>query len=160
MILPPTPMSPRSGAVLLIVVAAMSALLAAMALAFIMRQRSSAEDSILLEQDVQARIMLIAACNYIQEGSRIGYDDGVDPFHREAFGWIDVRELDSGGAPVMGPNCRGASPSAVVPLYDATPREVSGNSGLSVDRPSWPGALLGRALPDVCDGAPALCGAS
>jgi hypothetical protein len=134
---PPTAASSRSGAVL-IVVAAMSALLATMALAFLMRQRSSAEDSILLEQDVQARIMLIAACNYIQEGSRIGYDDGVDPFHREAFGWVDVREVDSHGAPVMGPNCRGASPSSVVPLFDATPREVSGRNGSSVDRPAWP----------------------
>ncbi len=137
MSMPPAPATARSGAVL-IVVAGLSALLAAMALAFIVRQRSSAEDSILLEQDVQARIMLIAACNYIQEGSRIGYDDGVDPFHREAFGWIDVRELDSAGAPVIGPNCRGASPSTVVPLYAATPREVSGRNGQTVDRPSWP----------------------
>jgi hypothetical protein len=122
----------------LIVVAAMSALLATTALAFLIRQRSSAEESILFEQNVQARVMLIAACTYIQEASRIGYDDGKDPFHREAFGWIDVRELDSTGAPVMGPNCRGASPSIVVPLFDATPREVSGNNGQSVDRPSWP----------------------
>jgi hypothetical protein len=137
MSMPHNALSSRSGAVL-IVVAALSALLAAMALAFIVRQRSSAEDSILLEQDVQARIMLIAACNYIQEGSRIGYDDGVDAFHREAFGWIDVRMVDNAGNPVMGPNCRGASPSTVVPLYDATLREASGKHGLTKDRPSWP----------------------
>lgn len=127
----------RRGAVL-IVVAALSALLATIALAFIIRQRSSSEESLQMEQDVQARIMLIAACTYIQEAGRIGYDDGADPFHREAFGWIDVRAVDPTGAPVMGPACRGTTPSTVVPLYDAILREISGKNGLSIDRPSWP----------------------
>ena len=127
----------RSGTVL-IVVAGLSALLASMTIAFLIRQRSSAEESTQFEQDIQARIMLIAGCNYIQETSRIGYDDGVDPYHREAFGWVDVRQLNADGTPMIGPNCRGSAPTDVVPLFQTALSEVSGQHGAAVDRPSWP----------------------
>jgi hypothetical protein len=128
----------RSGTVL-ILVAGISALLASLAVAFLVRQRASSEESSAFERDIQARIMLIAGCNYVQETSRIGYDvDGTDPWHREAFGWVDVRTLDSAGAPVPGPNCRGALPTDIVPLFDATLQEVSGLHGQSKDRPWWP----------------------
>jgi type II secretory pathway pseudopilin PulG len=127
----------RAGAVL-IIVAAMSALLASLTLAFLIRQRSSAEETAAFEQDIQARVMLIAGCNYIQETSRIGYDDGIDPYHREAFGWIDVRQINSDGTPMIGPNCRGTNPTDVVALFQTALTEISGNHGSTVDRPSWP----------------------
>ncbi len=63
----------RQGAIL-IIVAGMSALLAAMALTFLVRMRSDVEESLLSLQEAQARIMLAAGCNYIQECSRIGWD--------------------------------------------------------------------------------------
>ena len=127
----------RAGTVL-IMVAGVSALLASLAVAFLVRQRASSEESAAFERDIQARIMLIAGCNYIQETSRIGYDDGLDAWHREAFGWIDVRKVDGSGAPIPGPNCRGTAPTDVVPLFDATLVEVSGLHGLAQDRPAWP----------------------
>jgi len=41
--------------------------------------------------------MLMAACNYVLEASRLGYDYPrgqlpADNKHREGFGWIDVRD--------------------------------------------------------------------
>ncbi|HYE07567.1 MAG TPA: hypothetical protein VEL07_18765 [Planctomycetota bacterium] len=90
------PMHPRRGAILL-VVAGGSALIAALAMAFLVRMRSAAEETRLVADEAQARIMLLAACSYVLEGSRLGYD--VDPDarpkpdgHIEAFGWIDVRD--------------------------------------------------------------------
>ncbi|MBA3936036.1 MAG: hypothetical protein H0X38_01110, partial [Planctomycetes bacterium] len=70
----PPPCGFRRSGTVLILVAGISALLAATALAFLARMRGDAEESALLLQDTQARIMLAAACNYIQEGSRIGWD--------------------------------------------------------------------------------------
>jgi hypothetical protein len=97
-----TSTSTRSGTIL-IIVAGISALLAALALAFLARMRSDVEESQLLIQYAQAKIMLAAACNYVQETSRIGWDrypstptvDGL-AIHEEAFGWIDVRNGETG----------------------------------------------------------------
>ncbi len=102
----------RSGTIL-IIVAGISALLAAMALTFLARMRSDVEESRLVLQYAQAKIMLAAACNYVQEASRMGYDrysesgstspttgmrmDIPDfPIHEEAFGWVDTRTGDAG----------------------------------------------------------------
>jgi hypothetical protein len=76
--------NPRAGTIL-IIVAGIAALLASMALAFLVRMRSDAEESALLNQEVQARLMLNAALNYISESARLGWND-------EAYGWIDVRD--------------------------------------------------------------------
>lgn len=94
----------RSGTIL-IIVAGVSSLLASLSLLFLARMRSDMEESALLMQEGQAHIMLVAACNYIQEASRLGYDgppkradDTYEPsanyssYHREGFGWIDVRD--------------------------------------------------------------------
>lgn len=110
---------PRSGTIL-ILVAAISALLASLAITFLARMRSDVEESRLLVQHAQAKIMLAAACNYVQEASRMGYDRwNVNnpvltmgkrgdlpnlPIHEEAFGWVDVRNgktgpLDRNGKP-------------------------------------------------------------
>jgi hypothetical protein len=87
----------RNGTIL-IIVAGISALLAGLSLAFLARMRSDVEESQALLQYAQAKIMLAAGCNYVQESSRIGWDnypsglsvDGI-AIHEEAFGWIDVR---------------------------------------------------------------------
>ncbi|MBA3936168.1 MAG: hypothetical protein H0X38_01815 [Planctomycetes bacterium] len=83
----------RRGTVL-ILVAGICALLASLSLAFMITMRAAAEESRALVCDAQARIMLYAACNYIQEASRLGYDNGPD--HGEAHGWIDVRDGSEG----------------------------------------------------------------
>ncbi len=98
-------MNQRSGTVL-IIVAALSALLVSLSLTFLVRVRSDVEESEVQLQLAQARVMLVAACQYIQESSRIGWDiapgsrgtadqppnAGTGTEHAEAFGWIDVRD--------------------------------------------------------------------
>ncbi len=82
----------RHGTVL-IIVAGISALMASMALAFLARMRSDAEETAITIREAQSHIMLVAACNYIQEASRLGYDtDPGNPYHKEGYGWIDVRD--------------------------------------------------------------------
>lgn len=113
----------RHGTVL-ILVAGISALLASLALTFLARMRSDIEESRNVIQHAQAKIMLAAACSYVQEASRMGYDRYYDaelnshpertrdkridrmstPIHEEAYGWIDVRDgrtgpLDRDGRP-------------------------------------------------------------
>ncbi len=146
----PRTTGPRSGT-LLIIIAGCSALLATLAIAFLVRERNSAEEIAQFQREVQARIMLVAACDYVLEGSRIGYDIPPDPLHIgsdptinhvEAFGWIDVRQpvTDAAGkvtGPLIGPNTRGAKATDIVPLFNATPVEDSDGDGV-MDRPAWP----------------------
>ena len=113
--------STRSGTIL-IIVAGISALLASLSLTFLLRIRDGAQSSLLVERETQARLMLHAACAYVLEAGRIGYGPSrsdaqrpagpaIDGFvttpsgalaHREAFGWIDVREADGIGFPEAG----------------------------------------------------------
>ena len=81
----------RHGSVL-IVVAGISALFLVLSLAFLARMRSDAEESRLIVQVAQARIMLNAGLHYLQEASRLGWDDPATPEHEEAYGWVDVRD--------------------------------------------------------------------
>ncbi len=85
----------RRGTVI-IVVAGIAALLAALGLAFVGRMRVDVEETAEVEREVQARIMLVAACTYVLEAGRIGYDVPGTPDHEEAFGWIDVRDATAG----------------------------------------------------------------
>ncbi|HYE06530.1 MAG TPA: hypothetical protein VEL07_13525 [Planctomycetota bacterium] len=85
---------------IVIVVAGLVAVLATMALAFLMRMRGSAEDMQHALRVGQAKIMLVAACSYVQEASRIGWDDPATAEHEECFGWIDVRDDTPGPKPV------------------------------------------------------------
>ncbi|HEX3134443.1 MAG TPA: hypothetical protein VHX44_12770 [Planctomycetota bacterium] len=123
-------MSQRHGTVL-IIVAGLSALLASLALAFLARQRSSQQETIIYEQDIQARIMMVAACDYISECARIGYDTAIGAEHFEVFGWIDVRDGS------VGPNIRGVCASEIVPLFDDT-RLVEYWGRSTADRFAWP----------------------
>lgn len=83
----------RSGTIL-ILVAGIAALLSSLGLVFLMTVRQDVDEMAILVRETQARIMLTAACNYIQEASRIGWDLPGSPSteHAEAYGWIDVRD--------------------------------------------------------------------
>lgn len=81
----------RQGTIL-IIVAGISALMASLALTFLVRMRSDLFESETLMREAQAHIMLVAACQYLQEASRLGYDDSATTYHKEAYGWIDIRD--------------------------------------------------------------------
>lgn len=85
--------SSRSGTIL-IIVAGISALLASLTVTFLARMRADAEEMQAVVRETQARIMLMSACNWIQEASRIGWEPaGTAPTaNKETFGWIDVRD--------------------------------------------------------------------
>jgi hypothetical protein len=121
------------GGTVLIIVAGISALLASLTVAFLARMRSSVEETAVYEAEVQARLMLVAACSYVCETARIGYDTTSGPDHLEAFGWIDVRDGSEG------PNTRGSTPTGattIVPLW--RPDLVERSRPGSPDRPAWP----------------------
>src|SRR4051812_49619291 len=81
----------RRGSIL-IVVSGLSAILAVLAFGFLTRMRMDGEESSAMVAETQARIMLYAALSYVQEGSRLGWDDPATPEHEEAYGWVDVRD--------------------------------------------------------------------
>ena len=127
-------MNARRGTVL-IIVSAISALLVSLSLTFLARVRSDVEDSQVQIQLTQARVTLVAACQYIQEASRIGWDiNGWDQIpnagtidqpplaaagteHAEAFGWIDVRDG------TLGPRITTMPVATVQPLRGSRPQE-------------------------------------
>lgn len=88
--------TPHRRGTLLIIVAGISALLMSMAMVFLINMRSDVEESNLLMQEAQARLVLIAGLQYIQEASRLGWDSPLTPEHEEAFGWADVRDGSAG----------------------------------------------------------------
>ena len=100
----------RSGTIL-IIVAGVSALMASFALAFLMHARSDIEEVSATMHDAQARIMLTAACSYISEASRLGWDPvtslraprTTSKEHVEGHGWIDVRDGSMGPRTVTAP---------------------------------------------------------
>lgn len=88
----------RAGTVL-IIVAGLASILASLSLVFLARMRGDLEETQQVIQEAQAHIMLVAACTWIQEASRLGYDDGTSLEHPEAYGWIDVRDGAIGPKP-------------------------------------------------------------
>ncbi len=153
----------RRGA-LLIVVAALCAIIAAFSLAFLMRMRSDAEDTATLLRESQARIMLTAACNYVQEASRMGWDDPSTPLHEECFGWIDVRDGKRGPKVAEGADDDSRFPvgsSARFPMHvlarapyairlDATPNPIA--SDPASPRYGRPYLALPDPMPAVANG--------
>lgn len=85
----------RSGTIL-IIVAGISALLMSITIAYLANMRSDLEESDLVIREAQARIVLIAGLQYIQEASRLGWDRPGTPEHEEAYGWADVRDGSAG----------------------------------------------------------------
>jgi hypothetical protein len=120
----------RRRGTILILVAGLCGLIAALSFAFLMRMRSDAEETVVVEREIRSRIMLLAGCDYLLEAGRLGYD--VDPHrdpareHTEAFGWIDIRDAGTGPR-----DQRGAA------LFSAAPA-VDGDGDGSPDRPAWP----------------------
>ncbi len=125
----------RSGTVL-IIVAGIIALLSSLAFTFLVRMRSDVEETNGLVAETQARIMLLAACDYVLECSRLGYavapsSPAVAPpgnRHHEAYGWLDVRDGSTGP--------RGDDPGWPA-FFSTAPAEDSDGVG-GVDRPAWP----------------------
>jgi hypothetical protein len=108
---------PRQGGVLIVVVG-LSVMILALTMTYITRIRSSGDETRLVIEEAQARLMLHAALMYLQEGSRIGWSDraletgsgvissgwrgqiglstfasvsGVRDHGGETFGWTDLR---------------------------------------------------------------------
>lgn len=127
----------RRGAVLIITVGLL-ALIATLFLAFVARVRLEGAAAQQVSRRCQASIMLVAACTYIQETSRLGWE--VDAAHREAFGWVDVRSGQVG--PLV--NLGHEAPRPVFPV--AAGGAADGSDVLRVDtdgdgvpdRPQWP----------------------
>ncbi|MBA3683773.1 MAG: hypothetical protein H0W72_00790 [Planctomycetes bacterium] len=120
----------RDGAIL-ILVAGITGLLTSLAVAFIMRMRMDAEEVTEAMRESQARIMLLAACNYVQEASRLGYDDNpATTTHQEAYGWLDV--VDGS----IGPKWRDGTGASGLCYSTALVEDSDGNG--SADRPAWP----------------------
>ncbi len=88
----------------LILVAGVAALMATLSLAFLSRMRSDQEESAIFMREIQARVMLTAALQYVAEGARLGWD-------REAFGWVDIRDGTAGPKDIEGRSLIG-DPSA------------------------------------------------
>ncbi len=139
-------MKTRGGTVL-ILVSAISALLVAMSLAFLTRVRSDVEEGALQLQLAQARVTLVAACQYIQEASRIGWDingwdtafpsrgtldrtpnPGISSEHPEAFGWIDVRDGTMGPRITTMPTTAILTPTGSRPQDEPEPVQTSSGS--------------------------------
>jgi hypothetical protein len=73
----------RSGVVLILAVG-LVALLAVLAVTFLMRMKRDAEEVQVPYREVQCRIAFVAALQYLQESSRLGWGE-------ETFGWTDLR---------------------------------------------------------------------
>jgi hypothetical protein len=85
-------MSSRGGSIL-IIVAGLAAIIAGLCLSMLAFARADREESIVLRQEVQARIMIYAAMDYVQETSRIGWHDPASSGPVvDTYGWIDVRD--------------------------------------------------------------------
>lgn len=88
--------TPTRAGTLLIIVAGISALLLSLTITFLVQMRSDVEESEAVVREAQARIVLIAALQYLQEASRLGWDNPTTPEHEEAFGWSDIRDGSAG----------------------------------------------------------------
>lgn len=108
----------------LIIVAGLASLLLLISVTFLARIRTDAEESALVVRDTQARIMLVAALQYIQETSRLGWRNasmnpdaiggGDGGYGYETYGWTDVRD---GSIGPRGPRPAGASQPLPVPTW-------------------------------------------
>ncbi|MDA3960314.1 MAG: hypothetical protein PF961_05965 [Planctomycetota bacterium] len=94
--------NPNRSGVILIVVAGIVSMLMVLAVAFLSRNRSDALDNQVVADDAQARITAVSAFRFIQESSRLGWEDGSQGSWtlasgaryqaQEGFGWTDIRD--------------------------------------------------------------------
>ncbi|MBA3707584.1 MAG: hypothetical protein H0W83_02045 [Planctomycetes bacterium] len=101
-------------------IAGLCTIMLTLSITFLVRMRMDTQESMMMVRDSQARIMLVAALQYIQETSRLGWRDmgkiGSDPWGDgspgyEGFGWTDVRDGSIGprGPRFFDPTSKGAS---------------------------------------------------
>lgn len=134
---------------LLVIAAGLAAIVASLALAFLARASMDAESSRRTTHAFQARLMLAAACQYIQETSRVGWDlsatssprwqdrypsqpDPDNRIHEETFGWVDVRNGQ------IGPLTLDYDGNGDFDRRFDTALVERSRSGISPDRPAWP----------------------
>jgi hypothetical protein len=86
--------APRRHGAVLFITAALCALLVVLTLAFLVAMRADAQATGVVLGQSQARLMLMAACNYVLEAGRIGWGE-------ECYGWVDVRDGMLGPKPNM-----------------------------------------------------------
>ena len=136
---------PRQGTIL-IIVSGIAGLLASVAIAFLARVRNDVDDMASVVRETQARIMLNAACSFILESSRVGWEpnnpNGTTVEHLEAHGWIDVRDGS------LGPRLNSLSWSTPGQDRDAWNSEMKKAKGRPLmngrDRPLWDDRKAGR----------------
>nr|MBA3846739.1 hypothetical protein [Planctomycetota bacterium] len=150
-------MTNRSGAVL-IVISGISAIVATLALGFLVRARDDADEGRALVAETQSRLMLYAALQYVQEGARLGWDDPGTDEHEEGYGWIDIRDGRFGpcgrlGQPLFQPGAfpaLGTVARCPLTLLDRPPfavsMELANPMVLDASLP-W-NQILGRTRPD------------
>lgn len=126
----------RHGSVLIVCIGLLAVLLA-LGLAFLARMRLSADESLQLVREAQARVMLQSACHYLMESSRMGWapltagladSDAEAATLMECCGWTDVRDGSLGPRPI--------------PLPSGTPKP-------SWWRSSWPAYPTDAKFPPV-----------
>jgi hypothetical protein len=93
--------TPSRAGTIIIMVTGLAGLLCTLALIFLITVCTDLDDMAILVREAQARNMLAAACDYLQEASRIGWDNGsssgtAQTEFSETFGWIDVRDGELG----------------------------------------------------------------
>ncbi len=76
---------------ILVVTVGILAMLATLAMTFLVRMRQDAQESDLVIHLTQTRMMLHAGMQFIQERSRLGYGTNGQP-ELEGWGWIDIRD--------------------------------------------------------------------
>lgn len=128
--------TPRSGSILILVVG-LSMVLLGLAITFIMRMRADAQETNILVQEAQCRLMFHAAVMYLQESSRLGWGE-------ECYGWTDVRDGSLGPRPAMqttqtdqfGQPIANTTPSGAVDgTYSQTPAPPPSQYNIPV--PTW-----------------------
>lgn len=117
-------MTVRRGSVLIICIGLLMVLLA-LGLAFLARMRLSANESLQVVREAQARFMLQSACHYLMESSRLGWAPAITGMSdidaesatlMECCGWTDVRDGSLGPRPVPLP-ARTLKPSWWAPTW-------------------------------------------
>lgn len=157
----------RKGVVLILAMG-LTAMLGGLCLAFIARTRLNAAEMSQLGSITQARLMLSAACAYVLESGRIGWDlsddytpgrpwataydpeilSGILPldddnrlYHEETWGWLDVRDGS------IGPRTLDYDSDGIFdPRFDDTLRLPLKRGGALV-RPYWPAIGSGCRAP-------------
>ncbi|MBA2480972.1 MAG: hypothetical protein H0V44_09930 [Planctomycetes bacterium] len=141
----------RRGSVL-IIIAGLCTILLTLSITFLVKMRIESEESILMVRDAQARIMLVAACQYLQESSRLGWrnpnaktsdrwGDGSPGY--ETYGWTDVRD---GGLGPRGPRYHNPGTDPLDPAFPVPLRQ-----GL-LPIPTWWPAAIPNMYPKDTDG--------